>query len=118
MCTDCTVKQVGDAAPVTVTPQMETLAGLIEEWYDVTQWPNHGAGGFLHVVLDDHNIDDEHLDITDYVDFENGTFSDVTANEAYEAGLILGYLRNMTVPQRAVALSMGHGEVLPEGLVA
>lgn len=54
MCIDCYRKH----RPVELTPEIEAVAILIKEWLDL---PLNIAGGALHIVLDDFNIEDEDI---------------------------------------------------------
>ena len=36
------------------------LFKLLDEWYD---FPGNAAGGWLHIVTDDHNVDDGYIDV-------------------------------------------------------
>lgn len=109
MCIDCAMTMIGDAIPVKITSQVRATAEMIGEWYEQD---GHGVGGILHVILDDDNLEDGSLDITGYVDL-----SGVSHQEAYEAGLIIGMLRNLTLPERAVAIALVFPRLypLPEG---
>ena len=54
MCIDC----YRSHRPVELTPEIEAVATLIKEWLDL---PLNIAGGALHIVLDDFNIEDEDI---------------------------------------------------------
>lgn len=63
MCWHCVTESGGDE--VVLTDDMKRLSNLIWDWYhapDENEYGQiNGSGGSLHVQLDDHNLEDEHL---------------------------------------------------------
>lgn len=43
-----------------IKPTVPEVAPLVREYYDM---PGNGVGGSLHIVLDDQNVDDRHVDM-------------------------------------------------------
>jgi len=75
-------------------------AGLIRTVYE-----HHAAGGNLHVVLDDWNIEDEHLQIL--------SVREGTSRAQREAeSICLAAMRRLSLAERATALAIVDGLIL------
>jgi hypothetical protein len=59
MCDQCLMEYTDGNVPA-MTDDMWELAGQIFDWYHLHEI--NGAGGALHIVLDDMNIDDGYID--------------------------------------------------------
>lgn len=97
MCVECCTKYGGDA--VEPTHQMLVAVAYIREFYDT-----YAAGGPLHVVLDDYNIEDEFL--RPYVLPE----WNIPEDDVAKAHLICEMLRPLSMAQRAAVIGIAHGD--------
>jgi len=108
MCWSCVVSEFVNAGltpeQVEITPEMDRLAGAIWAWY---QMPGNEAGGVLHVVTDDFNIDDHSLDFCSTFEAES-----LDAEYAEARDFIIDGMRVLSIPERA--LVVWHGFVSPE----
>lgn len=99
MCGGCWDKY---GRPTTLPSGWQKTVQLIEMLYDE---PDCGVGGPLHVVLDDWNLEDEHLE----------PYEGDYAPRAMElAQRISRRLRAMTLSERAAVLAAADGMFLPE----
>jgi len=79
---------------------MTDLTGSLDRLYSL---PDCAAGGPLHIVTDDYNVEDHHLDFC-ADQLAGGSWPD----EVVElAAAILAELRRLTPPQRLAALGGG-----------
>lgn len=88
-----------DMARTYDVPTVEKMAEWIEWWYT---FPDHGAGGNLHIVLDDENVEDHHLTWTRGYCDERG---DQTGSN------LCLLLRRMTEDDRYRAIYLSRGQI-------
>jgi hypothetical protein len=117
MCDSC-VAEYTAGQHVPVTPQMEHVATLIGDWYG---YPGCEAGGPLHIVLDDFNVE------TSFINWCAGEVDGWLANEAdgwleawsgdhadshsairQGAAELIGGLLPLSEAERAVTIAAGH----------
>ena len=96
MCFNC-YKELNKPAIINATTVY--TAFLIEHLYDS---PGGGAGGNLHIVTDDWNIDDEHLDFCSDLIKECETQERRITIEK----MIIKNMREMSIEERASALAI------------
>lgn len=102
MCIDCTRRYVESSPVRQITEHMTETARLIQEWYG---HDGNGAGGMLHVALDDFNLEDHHLEWHE----QDADRSDPLWPEAE---VILDRLGDLTIGERAIVVAVAHGEPL------
>ena len=92
-------------APTLDSPAIREAARLIGVVYEY-----HGAGGWLHVVVDDFNIETEHVQwcVEHAHDYPSETLEEDAACRACAAALL-----KLSVPERASALAMHDGYWTP-----
>lgn len=101
MCGDCW-KEYGN--PKIVNPKTKEAVNLIRKVYDFSC-----VGGGLHIVLDDWNLENHHLEFCrNYI--EENKDSQFSSIEQYEAeGRCLALFMEMTIDERASALALADG---------
>lgn len=100
MCYGCWVEY---GKPAMDTPQIRAAAALIGEVYEY-----HGVGGYLHIVIDDWNLEDDHLEYCLQAIEKNEW--DNEENEALEIQRkCCDALMKLTELERGAALAMHEG---------
>ena len=84
------------------TPEMIEVATLVHDWYEVEPF---GAGGPLHIQLDDFNLEDEFLTPQCLEDGWKFYAEDRTPEHEATAERIRSLLAGMTEPQRHLAIA-------------
>ena len=84
-------------APTLDTPAIRRAAAAVERLYET-----HGAGGFMHIVTDDWNLEDEHVAFCGSVRCVEilGREMDECERECFNA------LEPLSIKERASALAM------------
>lgn len=119
MCLGCVAEEYD--APPEVWPELRAHPGVIaaaEAIRALYTLPDCDTGGPLHVIVEDTNVDDDHLDWRNgwhKWDAENqrwGSEIDVWWDDALAArcDAIVELLRPLTLPQRAMATVMGSAD--------
>lgn len=78
--------------PIIDTPEVRQAAAIVADLYE-----EHGSGGWLHIVVDDWNLGQEHLV------YCAGVLKTATERRCYEA------LNALTEEERASALALHDG---------
>lgn len=99
MCRDCWEEY---GCPADVTEEIRHAAALIAEVY-----LQHGAGGHLHIVVDDWNIEDGYISYCSDL-INQKAYSDAPEQLSAERAAC-DALMSMTVTERAVALALHDG---------
>ena len=95
-----------------VTAEMKEVAGYIHALYEI---PDGGTGGPLHIFTDDDNVEDSNLafcrkEVQKWSEGQHYADDPKAAVRiALLGGWILDLAEKMTLPERAVAVSLGHG---------
>lgn len=102
MCSNCVREYMldGDEVPP-LTGEMRFVANLISVFYTLD---GCSVGGPLHVVLDDYNLEDNHLDIDSNMQY----IEKFPPHVQVMATGILARLRLLTLAERGVAVDYGH----------
>lgn len=91
--------------PRIVNDLTESVATMISEVYDY-----HEVGGHAHIVLDDWNLEDEHIDYClDVVNKGGHDDEEVTQDQLKVEKACLEALKQMTLEERASALAIYYG---------
>jgi hypothetical protein len=100
MCDNCVRREVEAAGGwPPITDQIRAAGTLVAELYE-----HHAVGGPLHIVTDDYNVEDTHLDFcADWL--AKSTDEDYSSTVRRVSAEILAMLRPMTPAERAVAVS-------------
>jgi hypothetical protein len=100
MCRTCLDETLADldVTEVAITTPMTELAALIWDWY---QMPGNGAGGPLHIIVDDNNIHDNHLESCRLALTESGVHIE-------QGNTILDQFAALTLAERAVTVELAH----------
>ncbi len=106
MCDNCW-KEHG--SPKIINRFTKALQPLIDDVYE-----HHGAGGGLHIILDDFNIEDGHIQLCqDWIEHERGNgiykCEPVSPEQLKAERACLKLLKQMTVEERASALALHDG---------
>jgi|GEM_PF-2363068 len=103
MCIDCW-KKLG--SPMIINDKTKKAAKAINKIYDF-----HGAGGSLHIIIDDWNLEDSHIDFCDsYIDEEGG---EASKRQKQAERYCLRLLKDMTIDERASALYISKYRLKP-----
>lgn len=96
MCYSC---WEGYGSPTSDNPQIRECAKLIDDLYN---YPEGGVGGNLHIITDDWNIDDEHIQFCqDQVDKND---YDIPYGQLATEKRILELMTPMLIDERASVL--------------
>ena len=101
MCYSCYLE---DGAPSIITEATRNAAAAIERLYEV-----HPVGGFLHIVVDDDNTDDDDVDFC-LAAMDSGDVDRPPSQIEREVGVML---RAMTKDERISALAIHRGYLTP-----
>lgn len=116
MCRSCVRGDMEEAGVtyVAITDEMQSLARLIEEFY---QLPKCSTGGPLHITTDDNNVDDSNLEFCrKQIDKDENDpwYGDETAEDKRRRRAlgteILDRLAALSIVERAVVCAMHHGD--------
>jgi hypothetical protein len=106
MCVNCWIER---GSPKIINEMTKALQPLIDDVYE-----HHGAGGGLHIILDDFNVEDGHVTFCqDWIEHERGNGvwkTDPVSPEQLKAEReCLKLLKAMTVEERASAIAFHDG---------